>query len=127
MDRNAMDDASRRAYEAARRAFEDAPEVKAHAWRGTLEKRAASKAVLDSGTVGMAAVAGVSGTSTAGVAPEDRAVVPASPSDSGTFAQGDRGASRDCAVRAENEDDDGYDPWSDRQPIDSFWEEDPWR
>ena len=30
-------------------------------------------------------------------------------------------------IRAENEDDDGYDPWSDRREEPSFWEEDPWR
>lgn len=29
--------------------------------------------------------------------------------------------------RAENEDDDGYDPWSDRRPDpEPLWEEDPW-
>lgn len=29
--------------------------------------------------------------------------------------------------RAENEDDDGYDPWSDRRPEpEPLWEEDPW-
>ncbi|NLQ12625.1 hypothetical protein HGI81_01995 [Olsenella sp. KGMB02461] len=30
--------------------------------------------------------------------------------------------------RAEAEDDDGYDPWSDRPPArEPLWEEDPWR
>lgn len=29
--------------------------------------------------------------------------------------------------RPENEDDDGYDPYSDRRPVQSMWEEDPWR
>lgn len=31
-------------------------------------------------------------------------------------------------IRAENEDDDGYDPYSDRPPIsEPLFEEDPWR
>ena len=30
-------------------------------------------------------------------------------------------------LRPENEDDDGYDPYSDRKPVESMWEEDPWR
>lgn len=34
---------------------------------------------------------------------------------------------REHFVRAANEDDDGYDPWSDRPAKDPFWEEDPWR
>ncbi|MDO4183041.1 MAG: hypothetical protein Q4E12_05490 [Coriobacteriia bacterium] len=29
-------------------------------------------------------------------------------------------------VRAENEDDDGYDPYSDRQPEQPFFEDRPW-
>ena len=29
-------------------------------------------------------------------------------------------------ARAANEDDDGYDPWSDRPVEDPFWEKDPW-
>lgn len=30
-------------------------------------------------------------------------------------------------ARAANEDDDGYDPWSDRREDPNFFEEDPWR
>ena len=30
-------------------------------------------------------------------------------------------------LRPENEDDDGYDPYSDRREVRSMWEEDPWR
>lgn len=30
-------------------------------------------------------------------------------------------------TRTANEDDDGYDPWSDRPSSNPFWEEDPWR
>lgn len=30
------------------------------------------------------------------------------------------------AIRAETEDDDGYDPYSDRQPSQRLFEEDPW-
>ena len=35
---------------------------------------------------------------------------------------------RDPYIRAENEDDDGYDPYSDRRPErEPFFEADPWR
>lgn len=34
---------------------------------------------------------------------------------------------RDPFVRAANEDDDGYDPYSDRPADDPFYEADPWR
>ena len=30
-------------------------------------------------------------------------------------------------IRAEREDDDGYDPYSDRIVVEPFFEEDPWR
>lgn len=33
---------------------------------------------------------------------------------------------KDAFSRATNEDDDGYDPWSDRVISDPLWEEDPW-
>ena len=33
----------------------------------------------------------------------------------------------DPLLRAENEDDDGYDPYSDYQPRSEFFEKDPWR
>lgn len=34
----------------------------------------------------------------------------------------------DPCIRAENEDDDGYDPYSDRRPVsEPLFEEDPWR
>lgn len=37
-------------------------------------------------------------------------------------------ADRDPFVRAANEDDDGYDPYSDRPaPREPLWEADPWR
>lgn len=125
MGQEAMDDASRRAYEAARRAFEDAPEVKAHAWRGTLEKRAASKGALGAEALGEAAVAATSASGLSAVSEGKSAF--GSSSEPWPPAPSDRGVSSACAVRPENEDDDGYDPWSDRQPVDSFWEEDPWR
>ena len=35
-------------------------------------------------------------------------------------------ASRDPFVRAENEDDDGYDPYSDRREERPLFEQDPW-
>lgn len=47
----------------------------------------------------------------------------AAPSD----ARGAADASRDPFIRPENEDDDGYDPFSDRQERVPFFEEDPWR
>ena len=37
------------------------------------------------------------------------------------------GAKRDPFLRAANEDDDGYDPYSDRIVRESPYEEDPWR
>lgn len=37
-------------------------------------------------------------------------------------------APQDPCIRAENEDDDGYDPYSDRRPNpEPLFEEDPWR
>jgi len=30
-------------------------------------------------------------------------------------------------IRAANEDDDGYDPYSDRRPVHKMFEKDPWR
>ncbi len=40
--------------------------------------------------------------------------------------KGDKPVSPEFA-RAENEDDDGYDPWSDRRPIpEPLFERDPW-
>lgn len=38
-----------------------------------------------------------------------------------------RSGVRDPYVRAANEDDDGYDSYSDRPAEDPFYEEDPWR
>ena len=38
-----------------------------------------------------------------------------------------RGAPADPCIRAENEDDDGYDPYSDRRPAsEPMFERDPW-
>lgn len=33
---------------------------------------------------------------------------------------------REQYARAAHEDDDGYDPWSDRRVSEPLWEEDPW-
>lgn len=42
-------------------------------------------------------------------------------------ASKDAGArAQQAFIRAENEDDDGYDPYSDRPASASTWEEDPW-
>ncbi|WP_165061742.1 hypothetical protein [Adlercreutzia sp. ZJ154] len=37
-----------------------------------------------------------------------------------------KSAKRDLYLRAANEDDDGYDPYSDRPYIEPFYEPDPW-
>lgn len=37
------------------------------------------------------------------------------------------GRAPDPFIRAENEDDDGYDPYSDRREVEPLFEEDPWR
>lgn len=42
-------------------------------------------------------------------------------------APGNTGGARDPFLRAENEDDDGYDPYSDRPaPPEPLFQEDPW-
>lgn len=153
-----MSEAARRAYEAARRAFSDAPSVPAHGWRGTLEARAATAPATDDATGAGAAATLQTPPSPAAPAPsgtlreridaaraKQAGSVPASKSTSGpatastpgapgapdsasagTFTSASPGAPNPFA-RAENEDDDGYDPWSDRREEPSFWEEDPWR
>lgn len=40
---------------------------------------------------------------------------------------GDKAASDRRFVRSENEDDDGYDPYSDRPAHSDDWERDPWQ
>lgn len=145
-----MSEAARRAYEAARRAFSDAPSVPAHGWRGTLEARAATAPATDDATGAGAAATLQTPPSPAAPAPsgtlreridaaraKQAGSVPASKSTSGPATAGTPGApgAPDSAsagapnpfARAENEDDDGYDPWSDRREEPSFWEEDPWR
>lgn len=60
--------------------------------------------------------------------------VPGEPEDEGHAAGGERAAAPravpegdDPFARPENEDDDGYDPWSDRAPRpDPLFERDPW-
>lgn len=186
-----MSEAARRAYEAARRAFSNAPSVPAHGWRGTLETCAAAATAADDGATGAgapAAEAAEDSSTAAVVAPATEAPAtddatgagaaampqmspgPAAPAPSGTlreridaarakqagsvpapksasgpasagtpgapgapdsasagaFTSASAGAPNPFA-RAENEDDDGYDPWSDRREEPSFWEEDPWR
>lgn len=145
-----MSEAARRAYEAARRAFSDAPSVPAHGWRGTLEARAATAPATDDATGAGAAAMPQMSPGPAAPAPsgtlreridaaraKQAGSVPAPKSASGPASAGTPGApgAPDSAsagapnpfARAENEDDDGYDPWSDRREEPSFWEEDPWR
>lgn len=157
-----MSEAARRAYEAARRAFSDAPSVPAHGWRGTLEARTASDAAAasystKSGVVKAPESSEVPAESDASWVAEDLptaatatpAMSPAlaaqpraaTSTPSGTLreridaarakqaatASGVPAAASSPFARAENEDDDGYDPWSDRREEPSFWEEDPWR
>ena len=132
-----MSEAARRAYEAARRAFSDAPSVPAHGWRGTLETRAATATAADDGATGAGAAAmpqmspGPAAPAPSGTLREridaarakQAGSVPAPKSASGPASAG----APNPFARAENEDDDGYDPWSDRREEPSFWEEDPWR
>ena len=152
-EKSNMSEAARRAYEAARRAFSDAPSVPAHGWRGTLEARAASDAAAASYSA--EAVTEDSGSTKIDAdleVPEPAATPAMSPAlaaqpraatstPSGTLreridaarakqaatASGVPAAASSPFARAENEDDDGYDPWSDRREEPSFWEEDPWR
>lgn len=43
-------------------------------------------------------------------------------------SHGEKNEERDPSVRAENEDDDGYDPYSDRLPRpEPLFERDPWK
>lgn len=75
------------------------------------------------GTAG--AASGAAGASAAAGAGESKAHAhhPGSPVQTGAHA-----ASGDDCIRAENEDDDGYDPYSDRKPPrDPLFERDPWR
>ena len=44
----------------------------------------------------------------------------------GGAERGGSGAPTDANVRAENEDDDGYDPYSDRREERPLFEQDPW-
>lgn len=131
-----MSEAARRAYEAARRAFSDAPSVPAHGWRGTLEARAAAAPATDDATGAGAAAMPQMSPGPAAPAPsgtlreridaaraKQAGSVPAPKSASGPASDG----APNPFARAENEDDDGYDPWSDRREEPSFWEEDPWR
>ena len=149
-----MSEAARRAYEAARRAFSDAPSVPAHGWRGTLEARTASDAAEASDSAEAAAAKDSNPAKIDAVAevpqPADSPAAPAAPAaqpraatsaPSGTLREridaaraklvaatsGVSATAPDPFARAENEDDDGYDPWSDRREEPSFWEEDPWR
>lgn len=44
-----------------------------------------------------------------------------------TVAEDEKPTARDEFERPENEDDDGYDPWSDRPAVrEPLFEEDPW-
>lgn len=53
---------------------------------------------------------------------------PAAPKPAPKFAPKPAPKPRDPYIRAENEDDDGYDPYSDRRPErEPMFEADPWR
>ena len=70
-----------------------------------------------------------SASPTAGEGAEHRPEVsprPQAPARPAASARAAGAPPRDPYLRAENEDDDGYDPWSDRLDEPSFWEEDPW-
>lgn len=145
-DESNMSEAARRAYEYARRAFENAPSTPAHAWRGTLEARERAHADEAANERSNGAPAETPGK----VANETADETPGTTADEGRKeARENSGKSpverlgaghsdsiavpratlreRIDAARAENEDDDGYDPWSDRREEPAFFERDPWR
>lgn len=145
-DESNMSEAARRAYEYARRAFESAPSTPAHAWRGTLEARERARANEGaseesdetpneiSGETANEAANETPGTTAIEEREEARENPPESPAKRSSESHGDSIAvpratlrERIDAARAENEDDDGYDPWSDRREEPAFFERDPWR
>lgn len=67
------------------------------------------------------------GDGTVGAASKAHAQHPCSTAQNGVQKGGHTAVGDDC-IRAENEDDDGYDPYSDRKPPrDPLFERDPWR
>lgn len=137
-DESNMSEAARRAYEAARRAFSDAPSVPAHGWRGTLEARKAAHADEPARAAEVAAETSPTGAAKAAAStqpkPEEanptvhdrqKATIPSATLRERIDAARARQASP--FARPENEDDDGYDPWSDRREELPTWEKDPWR
>ena len=186
-DESNLSEAARRAYEYARSAFEGAPDVPAHGWRGTLEKRAAERNgaeepdsekrdAEEQGPERTDAVKrDVEGHDADGCAakghgaekrhPDERTVKQQDGKRDERTAKSSRPASGRQSVhghdiptatlreriaaarakaaeankrpdadssaapfaRAESEDDDGYDPWSDRREEPGLFERDPWR
>lgn len=137
-DESNMSEAARRAYEAARQAFSDAPSVPAHGWRGTLEARKATHADESARAMEIAAETSLTGAAkvAASMRPKaeeanptvhDRreATIPSATLRERIDAA--RAKQPSPFARPENEDDDGYDPWSDRREEPPTWEEDPWR
>lgn len=133
-DESNMSEAARRAYEAARRAFSDAPSVPAHGWRGTLEARKAAHAdepahAAEASPTGATKVAASTQTKAEEANPtvhdRQKATIPSATLRERIDAARARQASP--FARPENEDDDGYDPWSDRREELPTWEKDPWR
>lgn len=186
-DESNLSEAARRAYEYARRAFEGAPDVPAHGWRGTLEKRAAERNgteepdpekrdaedrgpeetdAVKRDVEGHGAEKSAAGRQDAEKQhPDERTVKqqdgkqdertaessrPISGRQSAhehdlptatlreriaaaraKAAEANRCSDADSSAapfaRAESEDDDGYDPWSDRREEPGLFERDPWR
>ena len=88
--------------------------------------RARKESDMEGKTEGVARDARVAGSSqVAGAVASGRPAKPVAPADSARPASPTRPA--DPCIRAENEDDDGYDPYSDRRPAaEPLFERDPW-
>lgn len=94
--------------------------------RRQVGERAMKESDMEGKTEGVARDARAAGPSqAAGAVASGRPAKPVAPADSARPASPTRPA--DPCIRAENEDDDGYDPYSDRRPAaEPLFERDPW-
>lgn len=91
--------------------------------------RAMKEGDMEGKTEGVARDARAAGSSqAAGAVASGRSAKPVAPADSARPASPANPARpTDPCIRAENEDDDGYDPYSDRRPAaEPLFERDPW-
>lgn len=92
-------------------------------------ERAMKESDMEGKTEGVARDARAAGSSqAAGAVASGRPAKPVAPADSARPASPAKPARpTDPCIRAENEDDDGYDPYSDRRPAaEPLFERDPW-